>query len=118
MTFAPLPLSQKVRHNEKSVWKLCYDCVETGSKPHLQSLANSLKQFKLTKEYEDYELKKTLICILTTLSSDLTAVKIMASKKVLRSLLSYVVQNDKAPENWSSAQFEELQLMVSAVWPT
>lgn len=74
-----------------------------------------MKQFRLGKEYEDYELKKTLMCILATLSSDRTAVNIMSSKKVLRSLLSFVVQNDNAHDTWDSAQFEELQLMVSAV---
>lgn len=87
-------------------------CTETD-KPHLQSVADALKKFKLSREYEDYELKKTLICILTTLSSDQTAVRIMTHKKVLRSLLSYVIQNDKAPGSWGPAQFEELQLMVS-----
>ena len=85
---------------------------ETGSRPHLQSLADSLKHFKLTKDYEDYELKKALMCILATLSSDSAAVKIMTQKKVIRSLLSFVIQNDKVTGTWNSAQFEELQLMV------
>ena len=31
---------------------------------------------------------------------------------MLRSLLSFVVQNDKAGEEWNRAQFEELQLLV------
>ena len=36
----------------------------------------------------------------------------MSSQRVVRSLLSFVVQNDKAVGEWSSAQFEELQLLV------
>lgn len=90
-------------------------CTETGVKPQLQSLVDPLKQLKLAKEYEDYELKKTLICILTTLSCDQTAVKIMISKKILRSFLSFVIRNDKAVGNWTKAQFEELQLLVSTI---
>ena len=91
---------------------------ETGSKPHLQSLADSLKQLKLTKEHEDYELKKTLMCILTCLSTNPTAIKIMSSKRVLRSFLSYVVPSDNPSGNWNFAQFEELQLLVGycSVW--
>lgn len=74
-----------------------------------------MKQFKLTQEYEDYELKKTLICILTTLSTDQAALKIVSGKKVMRSLLSFVVQNDKASGNWNPTQFEELQLLVCII---
>lgn len=88
---------------------------ETGSKPHLQSLVDSLKQLKLTSDYEDYELKKGLMCILTTLSSDMAAVKIMMDKKVLRSFLAYVVPGDRPFSAWNFAQFEELQLLVRNV---
>ena len=38
--------------------------------------------------------------------------QVMSSQRVVRSLLSFVVQNDKAVGEWSSAQFEELQLLV------
>lgn len=75
-----------------------------------------MKHFKLTKEYEDFELKKALICIVTTISVDRSAVKIMSSWKVLRSLLSFVIQNDKATGNWSVSQFEELQLLVGMTY--
>ena len=68
--------------------------------------------FKLTKDHVDFELKKSLICILSSLGTDAAAAKIMASKKVMRALLSYVIQNDKANADWNSAQFEELQLLV------
>jgi hypothetical protein len=72
-----------------------------------------LKQLKLTSEHEDYELKKGLMCLLTALSTDQAAVKIMMEKKVLRSFLAYVVQGDKPFSAWNFAQFEELQLLVS-----
>jgi len=68
--------------------------------------------FKLTKDHVDFELKKSLICIISSLGTDPAAAKIMASRKVMRALLSYVIQNDKANADWTSAQFEELQLLV------
>ncbi len=45
--------------------------------------------------------------------SPTSPVKVMSRQKVLRSLLSFVIQNDKAGNEWSPAQFEELQLLVS-----
>ena len=86
---------------------------ETENSPHLQSMADSFRHLKLSSTYEDYELKKTLMCILATLGSDPAAAKIMTIKKVMRSLLSFVIPNDKASGRWNSAQFEELQLQVS-----
>lgn len=58
------------------------------------------------------------MCILTTLSANPTAIKIMTNKRVLRSFLSYVVPSDHPSGNWNFAQFEELQLMVgiTACW--
>lgn len=52
--------------------------------------------------------------MLSSLSSDLAAVKVMAEEKVIRSLLSFVTRNDKVEKYlWNPAQFEELQLLVS-----
>ena len=84
---------------------------EAGSRPHLQE---SLRGLKLTQQQEDFELKKGLLCMLSSLSSDQAAAKVMAREKVIRSLLSFVTRNDKV-ENclWNPAQFEELQLLVS-----
>ena len=102
------------------------------SRTHMEALG----RFKYTQEAEDFELKKTLMCILTTLSvSDLAAIKVqspdhhtnvlnpsssrpppynqvLSTHKVLRHLLSFIVQNDKAGPEWNEAQFEELQLLV------
>jgi len=36
----------------------------------------------------------------------------MSRQKVVRSLFSFVIQNDKAVGEWNLAQFEELQLLV------
>jgi len=36
----------------------------------------------------------------------------MSRQKVVRPLLSFVIQNDKAVGEWNPAQFEELQLLV------
>ncbi len=74
-----------------------------------------MKNFKLSKDHEDFELKKSLICLLTSLGTDPAAAKIMAGKKVIRGLLSFVVQNDKASSDWNAAQFEELQLLASLI---
>ena len=52
--------------------------------------------------------------MLSSLSGDLAAVKVMAEEKVIRSLLSFVTRNDKVEKYlWNPAQFEELQLLVS-----
>ena len=60
--------------------------------------------------------------MLSSLSNDLAAVKVMAEEKVIRSLLSFVTRNDKVEKYlWNPAQFEELQLLVSyyaRAWPT
>lgn len=40
------------------------------------SVTESLRQLKLSTQHEDFELKKALMCILTTLSSDHTAAKV------------------------------------------
>ncbi len=85
---------------------------ETESSHRLQSLTDSMRHFKLSNDYEDFELKKSLICSLTALGSEPAAIKVMASKKILRPLLSFVVQNDKTSGGWNLVQFEELQLLV------
>ena len=36
----------------------------------------------------------------------------MSRQKVVRPLLSFVIQNDKAVGEWNPAQFEESQLLV------
>lgn len=52
--------------------------------------------------------------MLSSLSGDLAAVKVMAEEKIIRSLLSFVTRNDKVEKYlWNPAQFEELQLLVS-----
>ena len=73
-----------------------------------------MQYLKLNKDHEDFELKKSLICMLTSLGTDPAAAKIMAGKKVMRALLSFVIQNDKVNADWNSVQFEELQLLVSS----
>ena len=67
---------------------------------------------RLTQDHEDFELKKTLICLLTTLGSNGGApIKIMTKEKTLRALLSYVVPNGNE-SSWNPAQFEELLLLA------
>ena len=84
---------------------------DNGSHPHLEE---SLGGLKLTQNHEDFEMKKGLICLLSSLSSDLAASKVMMEEKVIRSLLSYVTRNDKVETHqWNPVQFEELQLLVS-----
>eukprot|EP00731_Ephydatia_muelleri_P028307 Em0019g1180a len=79
------------------------------SRGHMEALGT----FRYTREAEDFEMKKTLMCTLTTLATiDPAAVTILSAHKVLRHLLSFVVQNDKAGPEWNEAQFEELQLLA------
>ena len=88
-----------------------YYLSESGSHSHIQE---PLRGLKLTQEPEDFELKKGLLCLLTSLSADQASAKVMAEEKIIRSLLSFVTRNDKAEMSpWNPAQFEELQLLVS-----
>jgi hypothetical protein len=64
------------------------------------------------RDDEDFEFVKTLMVTLTTLSCDPSAVKVLSEQKVMRCLLSFVVKNDHTPSTWSSAHFEELQLLA------
>ena len=87
---------------------------ENGSRPHLEK---SLRGLKLTQQHEDFEMKKGLICLLSSLSCDVAAWKVMTEEKVIRSLLSFVTRNDKIEAHqWNPAQFEELQLLVSLLY--
>ncbi|CAI8001807.1 Cilia- and flagella-associated protein 69 [Geodia barretti] len=61
---------------------------------------------------EDFELVKTLMVTLTSLSCDQGTIKVLCEQKVMRGLLSFVVRNDHSPSNYSSAHFEELQLLA------
>ncbi len=67
---------------------------------------------RFTQDHEDFELKKALICLLTSLCSNGgAAIRVLCKEKTLRSLLSYVVPNEGSSQ-WNPAQFEELQLLV------
>lgn len=79
---------------------------EVGSGQHPSS------PLRFTQEHEDFELKKSLVCLVTTLCSNGgAAIKVFAKEKTLRSFLSYVVPNESNSQ-WNPAQFEELQLLV------
>uniref|UniRef100_H2YW06 Cilia- and flagella-associated protein 69 ARM repeats domain-containing protein n=1 Tax=Ciona savignyi TaxID=51511 RepID=H2YW06_CIOSA len=71
-----------------------------------------LKNLKLTRCHEDFELKKMLINLLEILSTDPAALQILSDGKALLSLFHYVKSDEgkSRARDWSSAQFEELQL--------
>lgn len=71
-----------------------------------------VKHLKLMKNHEDFELKKLLFNILVTLSKDSTAVPVLSEGHLMLSLFSFVRANENAmgPRDWTSAQFEEIQL--------
>lgn len=95
--------------------------VETGFAKQLTLFAtfqevkshNALvKHLKLMKNHEDFELKKLLFNILVTLSKDRTAVPVLSEGHLMLSLFSFVRANENTmgPRDWTSAQFEEVQL--------
>lgn len=58
--------------------------------------SDSLKWLKLTQDHEDFELKKALLCILTTLSTDRTAVKVRRGRRgVLQT--SFLIFRPRSP---------------------
>ena len=101
----------------------------------VSTVTNSFAQFKLSYDKEDFELKKLLVCLLTSLLTLPAAnvvrnknsysvlanhqpfldwcFQIFSERNVVQSLLSYVVPNSDNQTAWSSAQFEEIQLLVS-----
>lgn len=99
--------------------------IETGFAKQLMLFAtfqevrshNALvKYLKLGTNPEDFELKKLLINILVVLSKDPTSVPLLSESNVILALLSYVHPNENTsqPQEWSPAQFEEIQLHVMA----
>ncbi|NXP12110.1 CFA69 protein, partial [Thinocorus orbignyianus] len=85
-------------------------------------IPNSLvKGLKLTYCYEDFELKKLLFNVIGVLSKDpcalsLLTLQLLSENGVMPALLYYVKPNQKPGFNdWSAAQYEELQLHAIAV---
>ncbi|NXE87406.1 CFA69 protein, partial [Menura novaehollandiae] len=75
-----------------------------------------VKGFKLTYSYEDFEMKKLLFNVIGVLSRDPSAAQLLSENDVMPALLYYVKPNQKPGFNdWSAAQYEELQLHAIAV---
>ncbi|XP_029179463.2 cilia- and flagella-associated protein 69-like [Acropora millepora] len=81
------------------------------------------RNLKLYKNHEDFEFKKLLMNILVLISADSASCRILSEGRVILALFSFVRTNDNvtSTEEWSPAQFEELQLQaldtLSAVGP-
>ncbi|KAK7110003.1 cilia- and flagella-associated protein 69-like isoform X2 [Littorina saxatilis] len=75
-----------------------------------------VKQLKFQTNHEDFELKKLLFHILVLLCRDPAVISILSEGHLLLALFSFVRANDKqtVPREWTSAQFEELQLQAMA----
>ncbi|XP_072017652.1 cilia- and flagella-associated protein 69-like isoform X2 [Amphiura filiformis] len=76
-----------------------------------------VRHLKLSTNTEDFELKTMLINILAVLSKDSAFVPLLVEGHVLLGLFSYVRANENAsqPQEWSPAQFEEIQLQAMSV---
>ncbi|XP_009888659.1 PREDICTED: uncharacterized protein C7orf63 homolog [Charadrius vociferus] len=75
-----------------------------------------VKGLKLTYSYEDFELKKLLFNVIGVLSKDPCAVQLLRENDVMPALLYYVKPNQKPGfHDWSTAQYEELQLHAIAI---
>ncbi|NXD67590.1 CFA69 protein, partial [Eolophus roseicapillus] len=75
-----------------------------------------VKGLKLTRCYEDFEMKKLLFHVIGVLSKDPRAVQLLSENDVMPALLYYVKPNQKPGfYEWSAAQYEELQLHAIAI---
>ncbi|NXY15235.1 CFA69 protein, partial [Atrichornis clamosus] len=75
-----------------------------------------VKGFKLTYSYEDFEMKKLLFHVIGVFSKDPSAAQLLSENDVMPALLYYVKPNQKPGfQDWSAAQYEELQLHAIAV---
>ncbi|XP_063003583.1 cilia- and flagella-associated protein 69 [Elgaria multicarinata webbii] len=78
-----------------------------------------VKGLKLTYSYEDFELKKLLLNMLTVLAKDLCTVQLLHEGKVMLALFHYLKPNEKSGVlDMSAAQYEELQLHAIATLAT
>uniref|UniRef100_A0A8D2J688 Cilia and flagella associated protein 69 n=1 Tax=Varanus komodoensis TaxID=61221 RepID=A0A8D2J688_VARKO len=78
-----------------------------------------IKGLKLTYSYEDFELKKLLLNMLTVLVKDLCTVQLLHEGKVMLALFYYLKPNEKPGAlDMSAAQYEELQLHAIATLAT
>ncbi|KAM6339240.1 cilia- and flagella-associated protein 69 [Podargus strigoides] len=74
-----------------------------------------VKGLKLTRSYEDFELKKLLFNVIRVFCKDPCAVQLLSENDVMPALLYYVKPNQKPGfHDWSAAQYEELQLHAIA----
>ncbi|NWU90845.1 CFA69 protein, partial [Upupa epops] len=99
--------------------------IESGFAELLVALATSteakipnplVKGLKLTYSDEDFEMKKLLFNVVAVLSKDPRAGELLNENGVMPALLHYVKPNQKpAFQDWSVAQYEELQLHAIAV---
>ncbi|KAM9023149.1 cilia- and flagella-associated protein 69 [Ara ararauna] len=75
-----------------------------------------VKGLKLTRCYEDFEMKKLLFHVIGVFSKDPRAVQLLSENDVMPALLYYVKPNQKPGFcEWSAAQYEELQLHAIAI---
>ncbi|XP_061442850.1 cilia- and flagella-associated protein 69 [Rhineura floridana] len=78
-----------------------------------------VKGLKLTYCYEDFELKKLLLNMLSVLAKDLCTVQLLQEGKVMLALFHYLKPNEKPGMlDMSAAQYEELQLHAIATLAT
>ncbi|XP_053265440.1 cilia- and flagella-associated protein 69 isoform X1 [Podarcis raffonei] len=78
-----------------------------------------VRNLRLTYCYEDFELKKLLLNMLTVLAKDLCIVQLLQEGKVILALFHYLKPNEKpGMVDMSAAQYEELQLLAIATLAT
>ncbi|RDD38582.1 Cilia- and flagella-associated protein 69 [Trichoplax sp. H2] len=83
--------------------------------PEVPSRNMDIRKLKLTHRDEDFEFKKLLFNFISLINVDKTALSLMKKTHIMLGLLSFVRSNDKPIAPWSSAQFEELQLLAMSV---
>ncbi|CAI9736367.1 ciliaflagella69-likeassociated and flagella-associated 69-like [Octopus vulgaris] len=82
--------------------------------PEVKTLSPFAKDIKLTKCYEDFEMKKLLYCILCSLSQESASLPLLCCGHLLRGLFFYIhnIETDTSDMGWSPSEYEEMQLHV------
>ncbi|KAL4629774.1 cilia- and flagella-associated protein 69 [Arapaima gigas] len=94
---------------------LAKELISSFTFPEIKSQNPLLHSFKLSFNYEDYEMKKLLFNIIVVMLNDPCALPLFREGKVLLALFYHMNPNKKLEKcSWSTVQQEELQLQALA----
>ncbi|XP_072364716.1 cilia- and flagella-associated protein 69-like isoform X1 [Scyliorhinus torazame] len=83
--------------------------------PEVKSNNPLVHGLKISSSHEDFEMKKIFFNLLVALTNDLASIQVLSEGGALLALFYYVKPNENpGVQDWSPAQFEELQLHALA----